>query len=89
MIRRREPARHREWMLRAVAIALGVATVRPVMGIFFASSRLTHLTPRQFFGWAFWIGFLLNLIAVEIWIRRTQETAIRVAPSFTARSATR
>lgn len=72
MIRRRELARHREWMLRAVAIALGVATVQPVMGIFFATSRLTHLTPHQFFGWAFWIGFIMNLTAIEIWIRRTR-----------------
>ena len=86
MIRRRDVVRHRAWMLRAVAIALGVATVRPVMGIFFATSRLTHLTLHEFFGWAFWIGFLLNLIAVEIWIRRTRGTTIRAAPSFEARS---
>jgi predicted membrane protein DUF2306 len=85
-IRRRDLVGHRIWMLRAVAIALGVATVRPVMGIFFATSRFTHLTPHDFFGWAFWIGFLLNWIAVEIWIRRTRGTTIRVAPSFYTRS---
>jgi len=86
MIRRGDLARHRTWMLRAVAIALGVATVRPVMAIFFATTRLTHLTPHDFFGWAFWIGFLLNWIAVEIWIRRTRGTIIRVAPAFYTRS---
>jgi hypothetical protein len=57
------------WMLRAVVILLGIATTRPVMGIFFATSRLTHLEPRQFFGIAFWIGFSLNTVAVELWLR--------------------
>ena len=39
------------------------------MGVFFATSRLTHLEPRQFFGIAFWIGFSINTIAVEFWLR--------------------
>jgi hypothetical protein len=50
-------------------ILLGIATTRPVMGIFFATSRLTHLQPWQFFGWAFWIGFSTNTLAVELWLR--------------------
>lgn len=60
----------REWLIRAIAILLGIATTRPVMGVFFATSRLTHLTPQQFFGIAFWIGFSINTIAIETWIRR-------------------
>jgi hypothetical protein len=59
----------RRWMLRAVVILLGIATTRPVMGVFFATSRLTHLTPSQFFGIAFWIGFSINTIGVELWLR--------------------
>ena len=43
------------------AIGLAVATIRPIVGIFFATSRLTHLTPRDFFGTAFWLGFTLTL----------------------------
>jgi hypothetical protein len=58
------------WMLRAIAILLGVATTRPVMGVFFATSRLTHLTPQQFFGIAFWIGWSLNTVIMELWLRR-------------------
>jgi hypothetical protein len=58
----------RRWMTRAVGILLGIATTRPVMGIFFATSRWTHLEPRQFFGIAFWIGFSINTIAVELWL---------------------
>jgi len=59
----------RRWMLRAIAILLGIATTRPVMGVFFATSRLTHLTPQQFFGIAFWIGFSINVLIFEIWVR--------------------
>jgi hypothetical protein len=58
----------RRWMTRAVGILLGIATTRPVMGIFFATSRWTHLEPWQFFGIAFWIGFSINTIAVELWL---------------------
>lgn len=59
----------RRWLTRAIGILLGIATTRPVMGIFFATSRLTHLETRQFFGVAFWIGFSINTIAVELWLR--------------------
>ena len=71
-IRRRRIAQHREWMIRAFAIGLAVATVRPIVGAFFAFSRLTHQTPREFFGIAFWIGFTLHWIAAESWINYTR-----------------
>jgi hypothetical protein len=59
----------RSLMTRAIGILLGIATTRPVMGIFFATSPLTHLEPKQFFGIAFWIGFSINTIVVELWLR--------------------
>lgn len=58
----------RRWITRAVGILFGIATTRPVMGIFFATSPLTHLEARQFFGIAFWIGFSINTLAVELWL---------------------
>lgn len=70
--RNREIALHREWMIRANSILLGIATTRPVMGVFFATSPLTGLTPHQFFGIAFWIGFSLTYLAGEAWIRHTR-----------------
>jgi hypothetical protein len=68
-MRRGQPVPERRWMTRAIAILLGIATTRPVMGVFFATSRLTHLEPRQFFGIAFWIGFSINTLLVELWLR--------------------
>ena len=67
---RGEDLLQRRWLLRAIVILLGIATTRPVMGVFFATSRLTHLEPRQFFGWAFWIGFSINTLVVELWLRK-------------------
>jgi uncharacterized membrane protein len=68
-IRAGRAAEHRRWVIRAYAIGLSVATVRPIAGVFFATSRITHLTPRDFFGFAFWLGFSLSLAAAEAWIR--------------------
>jgi hypothetical protein len=66
---RHEPVLKLRWMTRAIAILLGIATTRPVMGVFFATSSVTHLSPPQFFGIAFWIGFSINTLIVELWLR--------------------
>ena len=71
-IRRGKIALHREWMIRAFAIGLAVATVRPIVGVFFATRSITHLTPHEFFGTAFWLGFTIQLIVAEIWINYTR-----------------
>lgn len=71
-IRRYEVAAHREWMVRAFAIGLAVATIRPIVGLFYATSRLSGLTPYEFFGTAFWLGFVFHLMAAEVWINLTR-----------------
>ena len=71
-IRNRRVDLHREWVTRMTAIALGVATTRPIMAVFFATSRLTGLTPQQFFGPAMWLGFLSTYAAGEIWIQHSR-----------------
>jgi hypothetical protein len=59
-------------MIRAFAVGLAIATIRPIMGAFFATRNITHLAPHDFFGTAFWLGFTLHLIAAEIWINYTR-----------------
>jgi len=68
-IRRKEVARHREWMIRSYGVGLGVATTRPIVGMFFAFRRLT---PHEFFGIAFWLGFTITFLAAEAWIDYTR-----------------
>ena len=69
LLRRKELALYRTWMLRGIAVLLGIATTRPIMAVFFATERITHLQPQQFFGTAFWIGFTITYIAGEAWLR--------------------
>ena len=61
-IRRHRVDLHRQWMIRAFGVALGVATTRPIIGAFFAARRLS---PHEFFGAAFWLGFTTTLLAAE------------------------
>lgn len=85
-IRRREIALHREWIIRATSVALGVATVRPLMGAFFATSRITGLTPHDFFGIAFWLGISITVLTGEFWIRYTRKRSVLVPePASTRR----
>jgi hypothetical protein len=72
---RGRPMLKRRWLIRAIAVLLGIATTRPVMGVFFATSRITHLGPHQFFGIAFWIGFSVNWIIIESWLRLCNQPA--------------
>jgi hypothetical protein len=67
----------RRWQLRSIAVLLGIATARPVMGIFFATAHLTHLVPAQFFGIAMWIGFSVNVLVFELWIRSATQARQR------------
>jgi hypothetical protein len=69
MFGRGDAALHHTWMMRAIAVLLGIATTRPVMGIFFATESVTHLQPQQFFGTAFWIGFTVTYLAGEAYLR--------------------
>ena len=72
-IRRREVGRHREWMIRAYGVGLGVATTRPIVGAFFAFRRLT---PHEFFGIAFWLGFTITFLAAEAWVDYTRQRTV-------------
>lgn len=73
-IRRKNVTRHREWMIRAYAVALGVATTRPIVGMFFGFRRLA---PHEFFGIAFWLGFTITFLAGEVWIDYTRYRVAR------------
>jgi hypothetical protein len=76
-VRQRNFTLHREWAIRAFAIGMAVTTTRPIVGVFFATSRITQLTPHDFFGIAFWLGFTTHLIAAEAWINYTRQERVR------------
>lgn len=82
MYRRGDFALHRTWMIRGIAVLLGIALSRPVMGVFFATQRITHLQPQQFFGTAMWIGFSAMYITGEAYLRSHPIDSL-TAPSVT------
>lgn len=67
-IRRRDLVRHREWMLRAMAIAYGIAIIRL---LFLAIVVIVPIDPMALGAATFWAGWLLAALPTEWWIRRT------------------
>lgn len=67
--RQRRFTEHRRWMLRAFGVSLGIATTRPIVGAFFAARMLT---PHEFFGIAFWLGFSVTLLAAESYVQMSR-----------------
>jgi VIT1/CCC1 family predicted Fe2+/Mn2+ transporter len=68
-IRHRDVTRHREWMIRAFSIGIGIAVVRVVGSVLFV---MTRAEPFEIIGLSFWIGWMLSLAAAELWIRHTR-----------------
>jgi hypothetical protein len=74
--RNRRTGLQREWMLRAYAVGLAIATVRPIMALSFV---FFGMRPQTFLGTAFWLGFSLHAIAAEIWIQLTRTGSRTIA----------
>ena len=66
--RGRDMVTHRRWMIRAFAVALGVAMIRVIL--IFGEVVLGAFEFDEAFGWAFWGGFLLNAVVAELWLQR-------------------
>ncbi len=64
-------AKHREWMIRAFALGLGVGTQRLLLIVLMISSGYSF---EESFGPALWLGFSLNLLIAELWINHTRNT---------------
>lgn len=80
-VRRRQLLEHREWMIRAFALALAVSTVRVVGGIFDFTLAPAGLPAPDVFALSIWTGWIVSLSGAEVWIRYTR------LPSPTARTS--
>ena len=73
MIKNKKINLHREWMIRAFAIGLGIATMRL---IFIPALILTGAPSHQQTAFlsivAFTIAFVLHVTVAELWIRKTR-----------------
>lgn len=71
-IRRRQIARHREWMIRVFALTIAIATQRLAFAaIDFALTPFGVPPPDQFV-LSVWTAWLVTLAAAEAWIRYTR-----------------
>jgi len=84
--RARDFARHREWVIRAVAVALGSMTQRLLLPLFLATGIHGAADFWDKFVAAAWLSAVLNLSVAEWWIRRTAPaiTMRRPAPQLAA-----
>ena len=71
-IRKGDVARHREWMVRAFAIAIGISTVRVVGLVFDVTLTAAGVRPPAVFVLSIWTGWLLTIGVAETWIRYTR-----------------
>jgi uncharacterized membrane protein len=73
LIRRGDVLRHREWMIRMFAIALGSSTIRllSIISLALMSAGPGMINARSV-GLVFWFGWLLTIAFAELWIRRTR-----------------
>jgi uncharacterized membrane protein len=79
-IRRHDFVRHREWMIRMFSIGIGIATIRVIGSVLFL---IFHARFEEMAGVTFWIGFGLNYVVAESWIRYTypRRLAMRNEPA--------
>lgn len=75
-IRSRQVARHREWMIRAFALALAISTVRIVGAVLDLTLTPAGLAPGPAFVVAIWTGWVITLVAAELWIRYTRSRQV-------------
>jgi len=70
-IRRRDIARHREWMIRMFSIGIGISVIR-VLGMANLFLFGTQAMGPRGFALSLWFGWLLSLAVAELWILRTR-----------------
>ena len=75
-IRRRQIARHREWMIRAFAIAIGISSVRVMGAVLDVALTPAGLGPDTLFVLSIWTGWLLTACGAEAWIRQTRAHSV-------------
>ena len=73
-IRRHEISRHREWMIRALAVALGISTVRLVALALDIALTPAGVRPALVFGLSLWTGWALTVGVAELWIAHTRSS---------------
>lgn len=70
-VRRRQYALHREWMIRAFAIGLGISTFRVLIPLLMIPPIRASFP--EAWDTVVWLGFTINITAAETWINLTRQ----------------
>jgi uncharacterized membrane protein len=84
-IRNGDVGRHREWMIRAFAMMMGISGTRVWFYLFL---KATDYPSTEFFASIFWLGMGVNLLIAEIWINVTRPTAAAAVAATAPRCPT-
>ena len=77
-VRARDIARHRRWMIRAFAAGVAVGTQRVWLGVLVGPGGMPF---EQAFGVAFWLAFVVNVLAAEVYLLRVPVPATLLRPT--------
>src|SRR5437867_130817 len=81
-IRQKQVARHREWMIRAASVALGISIVRLVAAGLDLVLLPAAIPTQRIFVLSISVGWAISIGASEWWIRRTRPRArMELAPA--------
>ena len=80
-IRRGDITRHRAWMTRAFAVAIGISTERLFFSFLDVALTPAGFRPPVIFVISIWSAWIVTIGAAELWIRNTR------VPPATGRSA--
>ena len=84
-IRRKNVRAHREWMIRAFAVAVGISMVRIVAVVADATLTTRGWPLKDVFVLSLALGWGITITAAEFWIIRTRESVdSRVGASVSA-----
>jgi uncharacterized membrane protein len=75
-IRRGNVGAHREWMIRAFGVGIGISTVRVVAAILDVALTPAGFTPARIFVLSIWIGWTMTVITAEVWLARTRPVSL-------------
>ncbi len=82
-ILRKNVDRHREWMIRAYAFAVGISTVRAIGALLDVTLSPVGVRPTTIFVLSIWTGWVVTLGSAEVWIRVTRRR-VRTRPMSSA-----
>lgn len=76
-IRKGQVALHREWMIRAFAVAIGISTVRIVSILIDLALTPLGFGSKDIFVLSLWTGWIGSIVVAELWIRHTRTLALQ------------